>query len=196
VNVDHLIREYGCAMVFAAAALQAVGVPVPGTTALIAAALYAANTHGLPIVGVIAAGAGGAMLGTSIGYAIGRRGGERLLTRLGRRLRQPPERVERWRALVGAHSGKLVVFGRFVTGLRNLAGLLAGAGGMAPRRFLALSALGAVLWATSAGLEYYYFGKALAGAGTWIQVGLIALGLVWAVISIRYLRRRIINVTT
>ena len=52
LNVDHLIREYGCAIVFAFAALQAFGAPLPGTTALVAAALYAATDHGLPIAGV------------------------------------------------------------------------------------------------------------------------------------------------
>jgi membrane protein DedA with SNARE-associated domain len=52
-EVTHLVHQYGYALVFAAAALQAVGAPVPGGTAVVAAALYAASSHGLSIVGVI-----------------------------------------------------------------------------------------------------------------------------------------------
>jgi membrane protein DedA with SNARE-associated domain len=189
-ELHHLIQLYGCGIVFALAALQAVGLPVPGTTALIVAALYASSNHGLPIAWVIVAGAVGALVGTSGGYAIGRWGGERLLLRLAARIRQRPERVAYWRAEFAAHGGKLVVLGRFVIGLRNLAGLLAGAGGMRLARFVALSAFGAAIWATSAGLEYYYFGHALAGSGSWLEVVIVVVGIVWAVISIRFLRRR------
>ena len=53
-DLQHLLHQYGCGLVFAVVALQALGLPLPGTTALIAAALYAATSHGLPIVGVIA----------------------------------------------------------------------------------------------------------------------------------------------
>jgi membrane protein DedA with SNARE-associated domain len=189
-ELNHLIHLYGCAIVFTMAALQAVGVPLPGTTALILASVYAADHRGLPIAWVIVAAAFGALLGTSGGYLIGRWGGERLLARLTARMRQGPERVAYWRAEFAAHGGKLVVLGRFVVGLRNLAGLLAGASGMRPTRFLLLSAFGAGIWALSAGLEYYYFGHALAGSGSWLQIVLVVIGIGWAVISVRYLRRR------
>jgi membrane protein DedA with SNARE-associated domain len=50
-EIEHLLHQYGCGLVFAVVALQAVGAPLPGTTALIAAALYAATSHGLPMPG-------------------------------------------------------------------------------------------------------------------------------------------------
>src|SRR5689334_2788156 len=82
LDVQHLVHEYGCLLVFAAVALQALGLPVPGTTVLIAAAVYAAAENGLPIVGVVAAGGIGALAGTTAAFAVGRYGGERLLLRL------------------------------------------------------------------------------------------------------------------
>ena len=68
LDVQHLVHEYGCLLVFVAVALQALGLPVPGTTVLIAAALYAAAENGLPIVGVIAAGGIGALAGTTAAF--------------------------------------------------------------------------------------------------------------------------------
>jgi membrane protein DedA with SNARE-associated domain len=189
-ELEHLLHEYGCGLVFAIVALQALGVPLPGTTALIAAALYAATSHGLPIVGVIAAGAFGALIGTSAGFALGRWGGERLLVQVGRRLRQSPERVRLLRSEFAAHGGSLLFIGRFVSGLRNVTGLLAGASGMPVSRFLPLSAAAATAWALINGLEYYWFGHALAGADTWVQVVLVCAGIAWLVVSLTLLRRR------
>jgi membrane protein DedA with SNARE-associated domain len=190
-TITHLVHEYGLALVFLAVALQAVGVPVPGTTALVAAAVYAATAHGLPIAGVIVAGILGAMVGTSAGYALGRLGGEPLLLWVGRRLRVRPERIEALRRELASHGTGWLLMSRFVTGLRNAAGILAGASAMPLRRFLTVSFVAATLWAVSAALEYYWFGAALAGAATWLQILLIALGIAWTLISLRLLRRRV-----
>lgn len=189
-TITHLVHVYGYAIVFAAAGLQALGAPLPGTTVLVAAAVYASTAHGLSIVGVIAAGAGGVLLGTSIAYALGRWGGERLLVRLPARLRRSPDFVDRLRDEFAAHGGAWVFVGRFVTGLRNVTGLVAGACGMAARRFVAISAAAALAWAALNGLQYYWFGRALAGASTWVQIVLVVAGLAWMVISLRFLHRR------
>lgn len=189
-EITHLIHQYGLLLIFAVVALQALGAPLPGTTALVAGALYAATGHGLPIVGVIAAGVAGALCGTCLGFTLGRLGGERLLLRAGRLLRQPPWRVHRLRVQFAAHGGSWLLFGRFITGVRNVTGLLAGASGMAFGRFLGFSAIAAFAWATINGLEYYWFGHALAAADTWLQVVLVAAGLLTLWLSFRVLRRR------
>lgn len=175
---------------FATVGLQALGAPLPGTTALIAAALYAATAHGLPIAGVIAAGALGALTGTSAGFALGRWGGESLLLRIGARLHQSPERVQRLRTELAAHGAGWLLIGRFVSGVRNVCGLVAGASGMPLRTFLPLSAAAATAWALVNGLEYYWFGHALAGASTWVQILLVCAGVAWALLTVRLLRRR------
>jgi membrane protein DedA with SNARE-associated domain len=189
-EIHHLVGQYGCALVFVAVALQAFGLPLPGTTVLIAAAVYAAAGHGLPIEGVIAAGAAGALVGTTAGFAVGRWGGGRLLVRVGARLRQSPERVEEFRHRFAAHGAVWLFVSRFVSGLRNVAGLFAGASGMSLRRFLPISAAAAVAWATINALEYYWFGHALLGASTWVRVVMVCAGIAWLVVSLGLLRRR------
>jgi membrane protein DedA with SNARE-associated domain len=189
-DLDHLLHQYGCALVFAVVGLQALGLPLPGTTALIAAALYAATSHGLPIVGVIGAGALGALAGTSAGFVLGRWGGEKLLLRLAHRLRRSPASVQELRREFAAHGGGWLFVGRFVSGLRNITGLLAGASGMSVRRFLPLSAAAALAWAMANALGYYWFGHALAGADTWLQIILVCAGLAWMLFSLNLLRRR------
>jgi membrane protein DedA with SNARE-associated domain len=189
-TIHHLIHTYGCGIVFAAAALQAVGAPVPGATVLVTAALYAAATHGLPIVWVILAGASGAAIGTTAGFLIGRRGGAPLLLWIGRRLRQDPHRVQRLRSEFARRGLSWIFIGRFITGVRNVTGLLAGASGMPFARFLLVNIAAALVWASLNALEYYWFGRALTGASTWVQVLLIVLGLVWLGLSLHVLRRR------
>ena len=189
-EIQHLLHEYGCLLVFVAVASQAFGLPLPGTTALIAAALYAATAHGLPITGVIAAGAAGALAGTTAAFAVGRWGGEGLLVRVGGRLRQSPERVQQLRRQFACHGVAWLFIGRFISGVRNVTGLLAGASGMSLRRFLPASTAAAVTWALVNALEYYWFGHALLGASTWVQVVMVSAGIVWLVLSLNVLRRR------
>ena len=190
LDVQHLVHEYGCLLVFVAVALQALGLPVPGTTVLIAAALYAAAENGLPIVGVVAAGGIGALVGATAAFGIGRYGGERLLLRVGGRLRQSPDRVQRLRREFADHGMTWLFIGRFISGLRNVTGLLAGASGMTLRRFLPVSAAAALAWALLNALGYYWFGHALVGASTWVRVGMVCAGFAWLVVSVLLLRRR------
>lgn len=187
-EITQLIHEYGLVVVFLAAALQAVGFPVPGGTALVAAGIDASTKHGLPVVGVIVAGALGALVGTTGGFVIGRWRGEPILLRLGRLFRQKPERVQQLRRDFQRHALAPVFIARFITGARNLAGLVAGASGMALRGFLLVSAAAAVLWATVITLEYYFAGKAILGAPTWLQVLLIIVGILATIVSLRLLR--------
>jgi membrane protein DedA with SNARE-associated domain len=189
-EIQQLLHEFGLGVVFAVVALQALGAPLPGTTVLVAAAVYASTSHGLPIVGVIAVGALGAIAGTSVGFAVGRWRGEPILTWVGGRLRQSPERVDRLRREFAAHGGAWLFWGRFISGVRNVTGLLAGASAMPLRRFLPVAAAAALAWATINALEYYWFGRALAAADTWVQVLLVAGGLAWLFFTLRLLRRR------
>ena len=189
-EIHQLLNEYGLGVVFAAVSLQALGAPIPGTTVLIGAAVYASAGGGLPIIGVILVGAAAAVAGTSAGFAIGRWRGEPILVWVAGRLRQSPERVQRLRDQFAAHGQAWLFCGRFISGVRNLNGLLAGASTMTFGRFLPVSAAAALAWASVNSLEYYWFGRALAGADTWVQALLILAGLAWLVLSLRWLRRR------
>jgi membrane protein DedA with SNARE-associated domain len=187
-EITHLIHEYGLIVVFLAAGLQAMGWPIPGGTALVAAGVDASTKHGLPLGWVIVSGAAGALLGTVVGFGLGRWRGEAILLRLGRLVRQKPERVQKLRRQFQEHALAPVFVARFITGARNVAGLLAGSSGMAFGGFFLVSAAACVVWSSVITLEYYFAGHAILGAPTWLQILLIIVGIVATILSFRLLR--------
>jgi membrane protein DedA with SNARE-associated domain len=132
------------------------GVPAPGETVLIAAAVYAGAGR-LNVVVVALAAFAAAILGDNVGYAIGRFGGRPLVLRFGRYVRVTEERLDKAEAFFARHGGKIVVVARFVEGLRQVNGIIAGTSEMAWPRFLMFNAIGAALW-----------------VGCWIAVGYLA----------------------
>ncbi len=193
-QIDHLLGRWGYWLVFAIVCAQSSGVPVPGTTALAAAAIYAGTTHRLTIAGVIAAACAGAVLGNTVGFAVGRSGGWTLLRRYGDRVRLTPARLELSRRFFDAHGGKVVFFGRFITGLRTWGGFIAGANRMQWARFMVLNIAGGITWATVHGLGYYYFGDLLSNASTGVDILLVILGIGWFAFAVNFIRRRAGNV--
>jgi membrane protein DedA with SNARE-associated domain len=187
-EVTQLIHEFGLIAVFLAAGLQAMGFPVPGGTALVIAGIDASTKNGLPLAGVIAAGALGALLGGTAGFAAGRWRGESVLVRVGRLFRQQPERVQQLRGQFERHSIAPLFVARFITGLRNVVGLLAGASGVGLGRFLAVSAVAALAWSSLITLEYYFAGHMILAAPTWLQVAAIMIGILATIASFRFLR--------
>src|SRR5437764_15131635 len=83
----HLLNTYGYWAVLVFVAIESTGIPFPGETMLLVAAIYAGTTHHLSILLVIVAAASGAILGDNLGFIIGRVGGYRLLLRYGRYIR-------------------------------------------------------------------------------------------------------------
>lgn len=85
--VVHLIHEYGLLTVAVIVGLECIGIPLPGETALLGAAIYAGTKHDLNIVEVILTAAAAAIAGRMIGYVIGREFGYWLLLRYGNYVR-------------------------------------------------------------------------------------------------------------
>ncbi|MGI8864870.1 MAG: DedA family protein [Solirubrobacteraceae bacterium] len=189
-QLHSLLGRWGYLFVFVMTALQSSGVPVPGTTALIVASLYAGSTQRLGITGVIVAAAVGATAGSGAGFALGRWGGWTLLTRYGRYVRLTPSRLMVGRYVFRQHGGKVVFFGRFITGLRTWSAFLAGANRMPLGRFATFASISAVLWALVNGLGYFWFGDALSRASTLAHVGLVLALVASLAVSALYLRRR------
>ena len=81
--ITHLIATYGYFAVFALIALESIGIPLPGETALIAASVYAGSTHHLNIFSIAAVATAAAIIGDNAGYWLGRRGGGALVARYG-----------------------------------------------------------------------------------------------------------------
>ena len=134
--------------------LEDFGVPLPGETMLIAASLYAGAGHlNVWLVGVV--GFVAAVLGDNVGYLIGRKGGRRLIERYGKYLFVTSSRLDRAEAFFDKHGGKVVIVARFIEGLRQLNGVIAGTVEMPWRHFLICNATGAALWvATWTSLGY------------------------------------------
>ena len=141
--------------------LESMGIPLPGETALIAAAVLAGAGH-LDIVLVIAIAAAAAILGDNGGYVIGRLGGRRLLARSGPFEGARRAALERGDRLFARHGGKAVFFGRWISLLRIWAAWLAGATHMRWSRFLFFNAAGGICWAICFGLLGYFGGRAAA----------------------------------
>lgn len=182
--VPHLIAAHGYWIVAGIVGIESMGVPAPGETALVTAAIYAGTTHRLSIVVLIAAAALGAIIGDNLGYLIGRRFGYELLLRHGRRIGIDERRLKLGRFLFERHGGKVVFFGRFMAVLRALAGVLAGAGCMPWRRFLAFNAAGGIAWAVLYGTAAYGFGDRIERvrgplAVTGIIIAVFVVGAVW-----------------
>lgn len=178
--MTHIIEQYGLAFLFLIVALESAGLPLPGETALIAAAILAASGH-FSIAAVIAVAAAGAILGDNAGYWIGRKAGRRFLMRW-ERLHGPLQWAERFFA---RHGGKAVFLARFITGLRVAGAWMAGISHMNWWRFLGWNAAGGIAWAALVGVVAYVFGRAAADAvgkygliGGGILVGLAGLALV------------------
>ena len=185
-------QNVGLPIVFLLVAIETMGIPVPGETALITAAIVASRGH-LSIEAVIAVAAAAAILGDNIGFAIGRKLGRRALTAPGPLLHHRLRVIAVGEPFFDRHGPKAVFLGRWVTGLRITAAWMAGATRMSWPTFLFWNALGGIAWAISIGLLAYFVGHSaekfihLAGIGGAVVVVLAGVGL-WFVLRLR--RRR------
>ena len=157
--IQHLIHEYGLLTVAAIVGLECIGLPLPGETALLAAAVYAGTKHDLNIVSVIATAAAAAIAGRMIGFAIGREYGYPMLLRYGSYVRMTEGRIKLGQYLFLRHGGKIVFVAQFVPVLRTFAGVFAGANMMPWRDFLVANGVGAIIWAVSYGYAAYALGR-------------------------------------
>jgi membrane protein DedA with SNARE-associated domain len=156
-----IIENYGYWAIFVIVMLESMGVPMPGETALVTAAVYSGSTHRVDIKLVIAAAAAGAIVGDNIGYMIGRRFGLPLLVRHGHYVHLTQGRLKLGQYLFLRYGGAIVFFGRFVAFLRTFAALLAGVNRYQWQSFLFFNAAGGVVWALVFGTGGYIFGDAI-----------------------------------
>lgn len=190
---NHLLQSYGYIAIFAFIALESVGIPLPGETTLITAAIYAGSTHRLNIGLIVLVASVAAVAGDNGGYWLGKQGGTKVVQRYGRRVGLTARRMKAGRYLFARHGGKVVFFGRFITVLRTYAAFFAGLNAMRWPRFLAANAAGGVLWAVVVGFGAYALGNAASGLGsmlTYIGLGLtVALAVVLSLVMKRQMRR-------
>jgi membrane protein DedA with SNARE-associated domain len=191
VTIHHLfafVAAYGYAAAFVLIFIESVGIPVPGEGILIATALFAARTHRLNVVGVVAIASVAAFLGTSLGYYLGQWAGAPLLARYGDYIGLSAARRRLGQYLFLRQGAKIVFVGRFIAFLRAFEGILAGANRMPARRFFLFNALGAVAWTNCIGLGAYFFGRAFVHLSRPIGLSLLVLAAAAFVAGALYLR--------
>ncbi|HUY07103.1 MAG TPA: DedA family protein [Acidimicrobiales bacterium] len=151
-TLDH----YGYLAVAGFIFLEDFGVPVPGETILLAAAVYAgAGALNPVLVGIIAVMS--AIAGDNVGFAIGHLAERRVILKYGKVVFLTEDRLARAEDFFAHQGGKIIIVARFVEGLRQANGIIAGLTGMRWLRFLMYNSIGALLW-----------------VGCWLTIGVTA----------------------
>lgn len=196
--LEHLaspLQQYGLWAIIALVFLEDFGIPLPGETILIAGAVYA-GSGGLNVVAVGVVGFVAAVAGDNVGYAIGRYGGRALISRWGRYVFLTEERLDKAESFFNRHGGKIIVIARFVEGLRQANGLIAGITSMRWGRFLVFNMIGAALWVGCWVSVGYFAGEHIAAIYDYITryslyaviVAVVAI-IVWIALRVRRKRR-------
>ena len=175
-SLDALIQWGGylllVAIVFAETGLL-IGCFLPGDSLLITAGLLAAAGH-LNIWWINVLLIAAAIIGDSVGYAIGARLGPRIFTRE-KSLLFNPQHVLRTRRFYEKYGPKTIVIARFVPIIRTFAPVLAGVGVMEYRRFLTYNVLGGIGWVVSMSWAGFLLGQAVPNISRHMHVLVIVI---------------------
>jgi membrane protein DedA with SNARE-associated domain len=173
--------------------LESMGIPSPGETALILAAVLASQGK-LQIWLVIVIAAASAIAGDNLGYLLGHKLGRRVLMAPGPLYHRRLKVIDAGGRFFTKHGPKAVFIGRWIALVRFAVAWLAGIEHMRFRTFFVYNALGGITWATAYGLVGYYAGKAAADAithyGIYAAVALVVLVAAWIGFALWRERRR------
>ena len=185
-SLDDLIRWGGYLLLFAIVFTETgllVGFFLPGDSLLITAGLVAATgvlniwwINGLLIVA--------AVVGDSVGYAIGARLGPALFTRE-KSLLFNPRHVDRTREFYARYGARTIVIARFVPIVRTFAPVVAGVGRMVYRRFLLYNVVGGAAWVVSLSWSGYLLGQLIPDIGQYIHI-VVGVVIVLSCLPIAY----------
>jgi membrane protein DedA with SNARE-associated domain len=189
-TIQPLIAQHGYWVVFLVIMLESAGIPLPGESALVLAAVYAGATSQLDIVYVIATAIAAATIGDNCGFWIGRIYGVELLERYGRFVHLTKSRLKVGHYLFERHGAKIVFFGRFVAVLRVFTAVLAGVNKYGWRPFLVFNAAGAIVWATTMGLGGYLFGESITRVSGALGIAALAIALIGILAFVYIIRQQ------
>ena len=172
--------------------LESMGIPSPGETALVLAAVLASQGK-LDIRLVILIGVASAIIGDNLGYLLGRRFGRDVLLNSGPLQEHRRRAVQYGDRFFERHGAKAVFLARWVALVRFAAAWLAGINRMPLRLFFFWNALGAISWGVTFALVGYFAGQA--GAGVLAKVGvaggiLLVVMIVGLIVYVAVRRRR------
>jgi membrane protein DedA with SNARE-associated domain len=192
------LNHYGIWAVGLFLLLENIGLPVvPGELAMIAGAIYAGSGR-LNIVAVGVTAVIACFAGSAIGYLIGRRGGRALVTRYGKYVLIREHHLDRAERAVDRYGWFIVVVARFIIGLRELSGIIAGTARMNPVTFLISTAVGAVAWVATWVSLGYLAGDHMAAIyadltryAVYVAIAAVVVVLALAAIQLRRHRKRL-----
>ena len=150
-----VVDQYGYLAVGGLLLLENFGIPVPGETVLIAASVFA-GLGKLNIVLIIIIAIAASIIGDNIGFALGRYGGHPLVERYGKYVFLTSRRVAKTEAFYARNGARIVLIARFIDGLRQANGIIAGFTEMKWPRFITYNAIGAILWVMTWSLVGYF----------------------------------------
>ncbi|MGO9421932.1 DedA family protein [Roseiarcus sp.] len=186
-NLHEYVATYGYLAIFAIVGLESAGIPMPGETILVAAAILAGQGK-LHLWGVIGAAAAGAILGDNCGYWVGREFGFPIAYRYGRYVNLDERRLKLGQYLFLRQGGKIVFFGRFVAVLRAFAAFLAGVNHFDWERFFLFNAAGGIVWATIFGSGGYWLGRAFEDYAKPVGIAALVVAVVAFFVGARFVR--------
>ncbi|MCW2274095.1 DedA family protein [Rhodoblastus acidophilus] len=184
-----LLTQFGPWVVFFLVAVESAGIPLPGETSLVTAAVIVGSSQQGSIAEIVALAAAGAIVGDNIGFWVGREFGLRLLLAHGPKIGLDEDRLRLGQYLFQRYGGAIVFFGRFVAVLRAFAAVLAGANKMSPLRFFLFNAAGGITWASIFGLGGYFLGAEFHRIAGPFGLAALALAVTGFFLFSRYLRQ-------
>jgi undecaprenyl-diphosphatase len=185
-----LFARYGYAVVFFGVLLENAGVPVPGETILLAGAALA-HFGRLSLVLVVSTAIVAAITGDNLGFLLGRRGGRKIAERHGWRVGLTRARLRQFDAFFERYGPQTVFIARFVTGLRVVGAVLAGASGLSWPTFLFYNAAGAIVWSATIAAAGYLLAYSWETLEQWVgRTGVTALALVALALVVRVVLKR------
>jgi membrane protein DedA with SNARE-associated domain len=154
----YAIEQYGYPIIFLNILLESFGFPLPGEITLTVSSALAGEGE-LNIVLVLVLAFTAAVIGDNIGYILGRLGGRALVLRFGKYIFLSDQRFRKLERLFEHYGQEIVLAARFISGLRQLNGVIAGTFNMHWKKFVLYNAVGAALWVAAWGSLAYILGR-------------------------------------
>ena len=163
--MEHFLATWGYLALFAATLISSMGLPIGSEIAIgyggaLASGQLTTDSHDqlhLPLVILVAVA--GEVVGSLLGYAIGRFGGRPLVDRVGKYVLLTHKDLDRAEAWFARRGEPVVLFGRLIPLLRSFVSLAAGLGEMAMGKFLAFTVIGCAVWCAALASIGYSLGS-------------------------------------
>ena len=170
-----LIYRYGITGLFISLFLEFLGLPFPGETLMSFFGFISFKNGGYFVLFSIIASFAGTFLGATVAYLIGARFGEKLLLKVGKNIHITEESLTRTKQLFNNRKRSLLLFGRYILGIRHVVPYFAGIERMDFMEFSLYNLISSLLWSASFVLIGYFFGEQWKTIESNIRLGLLIL---------------------